>query len=457
MRPYFHAWWLVLLLLLAGCDNFLVGKEGLIRDRSGEYEQAASIEPLKLPQGMEARPRHSVLEVPEIGSAAVEPEGEFSVPRPSFFYAETGNRRVNLAREPAGDGQSRLILVEEPLDAVREKVREFWAYNDIELAREVPEQGIMETQWIPDPATEPGFLSSLLARMAVTSTDGRYYDRVRILLQETESGDKTAIRLRHLRSRKKAEAPEWDNESEDISYKSEIMYDLLRFLGKQSDAASARAYARSQQEGARAYLGRNARGLPVLKLTADVDTAWKLLDDALRASAIDLGSSNRRVGKFYITHVAPQVEEQDTGFSSIGEFFSWLHGEREDVTLDTDGLSAALGMSTDAKDPEIRYSSRSASAAQAGLTEQERRQASDGYKIWLGDRVIYVFGGTDPEESLRKDEATGEILSRRPYQLQLLRRSSGVFVRVLTAEGEPASGPAAEDLLWTLKEHLPLS
>jgi len=230
------------------------------------------------------------------------------------------------------------------------------------------------------------------------------------------------------------------------------MYELLHYLSLSTEQSTASAARERQKQQGRVYFGRGSEGEPVLKLTSSVDEAWDRISDALVRAQIDVGSSDKNLGKYYITFTSavPVQSEKSVGF------FAWLHGEREDITFDTGSLGAALGIESDLAGPV--YSSKISVAEnltekQAVAEEQQQMQESEGYKIWLGEKVIYVFGGAkDQRIDTHKD--SGKVTFTDRYQVKLNRRSSGIYVSILAASGEPAVKVVAEDILWTLKENI---
>ncbi|WP_207061924.1 outer membrane protein assembly factor BamC [Motiliproteus sp. SC1-56] len=433
-------------LMLAGCasvnDVLPGGDEWAIRDRSQDYQQARTLARIEVPAHLDAEAIEDILVVPEVSEVATATGRDFEVPRPSFFYAEAGNEVVNLARE----GQEKLILVDEPQEVVWEKVQGFWRYNEVDIALMDPELGIMETAWIAGREEAPGFFTTLLKRATFQEVEPPYQDKLRLVLTRPADAGQTAIRLQHARLPADTESVDWSRQAEDLSYKSEIMYELLHYLSKSSADTSARGLARRQQGTSPALLGRDSRGEPVLKLSADIDVAWSQLEQAMTRAELDVGSADRALGKYYITYTTATAfdAEEEGGFWG---FLSWLHGDREDITISDSVLSSAFGIEPDEK-ARIRYSRNEPSPDEpVALEEQE------GYKIYLGERVIYVFGSD--KSGFEKNEATGKLEHTGQYQVKLNRQRSGVYVSVLTDGAEPAPDTVAEEILWEIKENMP--
>lgn len=448
-----------LLILMSGCsaltnNDLIGGKDAVLRDRAQDYEASQVAEGLVIPQSLDSDKIKDLLVVPEIGIAATISDKEFEIPRPDFFVAEAGNDKVNLAR----DGQERLIIVNEPLAQVWDKLQAFWGANNQPIVVTDPDQGLMETAWIDSGEEQPGFFSRLVANLTFRDLQGPAHDKLRAYLKVVDGdSNKTSIRLRHLRATvtDTRQAADWSQGAQDVDYKSQVMYEILHYLSLSTEQSTASAARERKKQQGRVYFGRSSEGEPVLKLTSSVDDAWERIAQALAQAQVDVGSSDKNLGKYYVTFISavPVKSEKSVGF------FTWLHGEREDISFDTSLIGAALGIESDITGPV--YSAKAASAgvlseAQVNDAEQQRMQDSEGYKIWFGNKVIYVFGGArDKRIDVHKD--TGQITFAGQYQVKLNRRSSGIYVSILNTAGEPAVRSAAEDILWTLKENMPAS
>ncbi len=442
---------------LGGCglifnNDLIGGEDAYIRDRGQDYEKSQQEQELVVPAHLSSDKVQELLVVPEIGTAAIESDQEFEIPRPDFFTAEAGNDKVNLAR----DGQERLILVNEPRDQVWAKLQQFWASNDQAIAISDPQQGLMETAWIDSGEESAGFISRMVAKLTFSEVEGPAHDKLRTYLKPV-AGDssKTSIRLQHLRAavNDPSQAADWSSDAQNVHYKSQVMYEILHFLSQSSVEATASAARERRKQQGRVYFGRGSQGEPVLKLTVSVDQAWEQLGQALQQAQVDVGSSNRQLGRYYITYTSVTPLEKN---SEVG-FFEWLHGDRGDIKINTDVLDAALGIESDQAQQGPSYSSKSVVSPKEldAKAKQQQMNESDGYKIWLGDQVLYVFGSEHKDEAVQVNAESGTIEYTGRYKVNLTRRSSGVYISILTESAQPAPKSVAEDILWTLKESMP--
>ncbi|WP_417582868.1 outer membrane protein assembly factor BamC [Nitrincola sp.] len=451
---------LAVVLVTIGCGsvkNPVYGEHGIIRDRSQDYELAEAGQRLEIPANIQARETREQLVVPDVGITATRIQGRFQAPRPEFFYADPGSDQVNLQRL---EGE-RVIMVDEPIADVWTKVIDFWDYNGVRVARTDPRQGLIETDWIQTDGQDYNIIDRWMRRLTLQTLDGPAENKLRVTVRpDPDNYERTSIRMKHVQypSGQEPEVVNWDSGVPDISYQSDMMFEMLRYFSRSSEPTTARTLlAMQEQRASRAELGRDSRGNPALRVNAPADRAWSLIDAALDKAELDVGTRDQQAGVFYMTFTTTtQVED-----TSRQGFFDWLFSDREEITLSTSFISSALGLESDDVAEENVYSSRGALTSDelagdeevlADLNDPNNPANQDGYKIWLGGRVIFVFGGSGRGVF---NNNTGEYEHVGRYQINLSRTRSGVMVTVLTDEGISAPAVVAEEILWQIKDQLP--
>ncbi|WP_235263532.1 outer membrane protein assembly factor BamC [Nitrincola sp. A-D6] len=267
---------LAVVLVTTGCGsvkNPIYGEHGIIRDRSQDYELAEAGQRLEIPAHIQARETRDQLVVPNVGSTATRIEGRFRAPRPEFFYVDPGSDLVNLQRL---DGE-RVIMVDEPIADVWTKVIDFWDYNGVRVARTDPRQGVIETDWIQTDGQEYNLVDRWLRRLTLRSLEGPAENKLRVTVRpDPDNYDRTSIRMQHVQyaSGQEPEEINWDTGVADISYQSDMMFEMLRYFSRASEPTTARTLlAMQQQRASRAELGRDGRGNPALRVNAPADRA----------------------------------------------------------------------------------------------------------------------------------------------------------------------------------------
>ncbi|WP_271274076.1 outer membrane protein assembly factor BamC [Aliamphritea hakodatensis] len=443
-------------LTLTGCgtSNPIYGENGLIKDRSQDYEKSQTSQRLEIPPSLrdDTIQMSDRLEVPTVGETSVARKQEFTVPRPEFFYAEAGGENVAMKR----DGLDKVLIVDEPIADVWTRVQSYWASRGIKLSESSPREGVMETEWVDTAGKDYGFFDSVVNTVTFRDVEGDVSDKVRVSLRPVEDDyQRTEIVMDHSRVPQEARPAtvDWEK-STDNAYKANQMFEMLRFLSRPAHKPTTqRELAVEAQRVKRPQLGRDANGFPALKISGTIDQAWGEVNRALDSAGLDIGTRDQQLGVIYMTYATTTPFDEGP---TLG-FFEWLHSDREEIKLDTTGLSEVLGLGDSDQDANIKYSSV-AEGFQPGSRKGEEKPWTDptdlskrkGYKIWLGNRVIYVFG--DNEGVINENTGDYEHIGR--YQLQLRRTNDGAFLVVKTDKDVSAPKTIAEEILWEVKDNL---
>lgn len=448
---------LVGLVTTSGCSmigkNPIYGENGVLKDRNQEYEKATVGKALEIPAHIQAKSTQDQFVIPTIGNTASVRTKSFEVPRPEFFYADTGSKSVNLKKL----GDQKIIVVDEPIADVWEKTLDFMKFNGVEIASADARQGVIESDWIILNGPELSFMDRWIKHLTLQDIPGGSRNKLQVRLRpDPENYQRTSIAMRH------AQFPEeqavsninWEEASNDVGYQSDMMFEMLRYMSKATVKPTERSLlALQQQKNIRPLLGRDSRGNPVMKIDAPIDESWNMLNAAVDRAGIDVGTRNQSIGMLYMTYTTstPVESKKDMGF------FEWLFSDREEIKLSTSAISSALGVKTA---DEISYSAKDAVDAPV-LEEGEVQALADptnpanqkGYKIWFAGRVIYVFGGEKSKGNFNADTNAYEHVGK--YQLKMNRTRSGVYITVKNDEGLAAPAIIAEEILWSIKDNMP--
>ena len=447
-------------LSIAGCGSYsnpIYGENGIINDRSQNYENAQSTQRLELPPSVRnrAKPMQDNLDIPNAGLTASQRTGDFEVPRPEFFYADAGSGSVNLKRE----GSDKILIVDEPVGDVWVQLQDFWRFNNVDLAKAAPRDGVMETVWIDADGEELSFIDTMVKRMTFQDIEGPSSDKLRVSVRPVQNDfNRTSIVMQHVRVARddKDRNLDWDANAEDVGYKSDMMFEMLRYLSTSgSQAESHSMVALRQQQDNAPQMGRDSNGLPALKITVPADQAWQQINQAIDQSSLDAGTRDQQLGVIYMTYTT------STPFDDVEKmgFFEWLHSDRKSVTFETGELGSALGFAdTQAKDGPS-YSSKQIAETKRSFEEDieysyddaDKLAEREGFKIWFAGRVVYLFN--ENAEGVVSD-GKGNYEHVGQYQLKMKRTANGVFLTVKTSDGYAAPEVIADEILWEIKEQI---
>lgn len=448
---------LVGLVATSGCSiigkNPIYGEHGVFKDRNQEYEKAAVGKELKIPSHIQVKPTQDQFVIPSVGQTASVRTSGFEVPRPEFFYADTGSDAVNFRKV----GDQKIIVVDEPIAAVWEKTLDFMKFNGVQIASADARQGLIESDWILLNGPEYNFMDRWIKHLTLQDIPGGSRNKLQISLRpDPENFQRTSIEMKHVQFPEEQTVADvdWESASQNVGYKSDMMFEMLRYMSKATVKPEERSLLAMQQKQAkRPLLGRDSRGNPVLKIDVPIDLSWNMLNTAVDNAGLDIGTRNQNIGMLYMTYTTSTPVESK---KSMG-FFEWIFSDREEIKLDTSVISSALGVESVS---DVEYSSKGNIEAPV-LKEGEVQALADpnnpanqkGYKIWIGGRVVYVFGGDKKKGSFNADTNAYEHVGK--YQLKMNRTRSGVYVSVRNDEGLSAPAIVAEEILWLIKDNMP--
>jgi outer membrane protein assembly factor BamC len=227
------------------------------------------------------------------------------------------------------DGNQRYLLVvgEQP-DRLWPLVREFWQENGFLLTVDMPDAGVMETDWAENRAKLPqdavrNMLGKLLDQ--VYSTGER--DKFRTRLERTADGKGTEIFVTHrgmveqLTGRSgQYDSSMWQPRPPDPELEAEFLSRLMVKLGAEDQRSRAQLAARGGAREERAKLV-TAGGASTLNVNEPFDRAWRRVGLALDRVGFTVEDRDRSKGIYYVRYVDPS---KDGGTKSGGGFLSKL-------------------------------------------------------------------------------------------------------------------------------------
>lgn len=430
--------------LIAGCeslpDNPIYGESGVIKDRKTEYAQAQPGKRLQIPAGMDAKQTRDGLQVPELNTASMaEAQIIADVPRPEFFFGTEGGDRASI-RPLEGE---RVILVDESIDRVWTEVLAYWADAGVQIETQDPRSGLMETTWIRVEGEDLSPFERVLNTLKFNSEANEpSLNKLRLQVRpDPEVEGRTAISVKQVQIPLSSEgrAIDWFLDAEELPYTNEIMFTMLDYLSRSSETAPTLS---DFQQGDRleSEVGRDSRNRPLLSVKAPADQAWDLVNAALDRAGVDVGTRQEESGRIYLTYVGKTPEQKPQGL------FDWLRN-RESGPISLDWNPAAA---PEPVDESINYTSDPDAPVVGSVPTQEELLAMDGFKIFVGKRVVKVFG----QDNQKRTDEDGNLIVVKRYQLVFNRARSGVLISVHDRKGNIVSESAAAELLWTIKDNI---
>jgi outer membrane protein assembly factor BamC len=309
-------------LLLGGCSGVNEWMEGKV-----EYKTASTLPPLEVPPDLTSPARDNRYVVPETGKSAATLSGyeaERRDAKPGAAASATllpqpEHMRIERA------GMQRWLVVDDQPEKLWPLVREFWQENGFLIKLELPELGVMETEWAESRARLPqegvrGLLSKALDSLYSTSERDKYRTR----LDRAADGKSTEIYISHrgmvevyttMRD-PQSNAPgdtKWQPREPDPELEAEFLRRLMVRLGAQEERARTITASSAAQQDSRAQIRKGVNGAEELEVFEPFDRVWRRVGLALDRVGFTVEDRDRQKGIYFVRYADPETEKDTRG------------------------------------------------------------------------------------------------------------------------------------------------
>ncbi len=297
--------------IISGCKTFNFFPE----TKTVDYKSAGKLPPLDIPPDLVQPVIDERYSIPELmgptsttysaysGERGMQQKGGGSAFLPSSI------QNVHIERA----GTQRWLVVPQPPEAIWPVIKEFWQELGFLIKIEVPEAGIMETDWAENRAKIP---QDILRTLFSTFLDSIYStaerDKFRTRLERNESGD-TEIYISHRGMIEVIEGGNlnrsvWQPRPADPDLESEMLSRLMiRFGVEEHKAKLELASGRSTGQD-RAFINQDA-----LNVNEAFDRSWRRVGLALDRIGFTVEDRNREEGIYYVRYVSPESDSKKQG------------------------------------------------------------------------------------------------------------------------------------------------
>lgn len=320
-------------LVLGGCVALgLVACSSLeIPSKKVDYKSASKIPPLEVPPDLTRPGADDRFLVPDVNPKGTASYSAFSQERSGARQSGTrdvlpegGEARIERA------GTQRWLVVKGDPANLWNVVKDFWQETGFIVNVELPEAGVMETDWAENRAKIPdGFIRNTLGKLldAAYSTSER--DKFRTRLERGSEAGTTEIYISHrgmeevYTSSTSADNPNtgWQPRPANPELEAEMLRRLMVRLGVQEGRAKAQLAA-SGSAAPRASLTRSPDGA-TLALDEQFDRAWRRVGLALDRVGFTVEDRDRTKGLYFVRYIDPEVDNKtaDKGWLSKLKFW----------------------------------------------------------------------------------------------------------------------------------------
>jgi outer membrane protein assembly factor BamC len=314
---------------LAACGSL----DDMLSSKVDYKSQGKSAPTLEVPPDLTTPARDSRFVVPDTGKSSATLSG-FQAERKE--QARSGNSQVlpsveQMHVERAGSERWLVVANQKP-EQLWPLLKDFWQENGFLIKTEVPEAGVMETDWAENRAKVPqGFLREGFGKILdqVYSTSER--DKFRTRLERTADGNGAEIYISHRGMNEVYTSPRgvagenaqtvWTPREPDPGLEAEFLRRLMVRLGSQAEKAKELSAAPLPAQ--RAEIRKGIDGAELLQVNEPFDRAWRRVGLALDRVGFTVEDRDRQKGLYYVRYADPEsemaIKDRDRGF--FGKLF----------------------------------------------------------------------------------------------------------------------------------------
>lgn len=290
-------------LLVAACVALFACSGGASNGRI-DYEGARTLPPLEVPPDLSMPMDTGSENIPEVNSVAT-----------------VEGRKMLLAKgiRIARDGSTRWLVIDAGTAKLWPQLRKFWSTIGLQLAKDEPKVGVMETEWGENRAdAASGFIADMVKKVFKNAYAADTRDKYRMRI-EPIGKNKSELFITHYGMKNVVVSEtegfaqtEWQPRPSDPELENEILNRLVLFLGGDKKIATAALISQpQQQQNARIQL----KGSTLL-LQENFSRSWRLVGLALDRVGLVVEDRNRSEGLYYISGVESIEAEQDKSWLS---------------------------------------------------------------------------------------------------------------------------------------------
>ncbi|HET7158692.1 MAG TPA: outer membrane protein assembly factor BamC [Burkholderiales bacterium] len=211
-------------------------------------------------------------------------------------------------------GTQRWLVIKGDPDRMWPLVKDFWQEIGFIVNVEMPEAGVMETDWAENRARVPdGFIRNTLGRVldAVYSTSER--DKFRTRLERGSQAGTTEVYISHrgmeeVYTSVNKDDTKWQPRPPNPELEAEMLRRLMVRLGVQEERAKV-AVANATTP-VRAELRKSGSGPGALALNEQFDRAWRRVGLALDRVGFTVEDRDRSKGVYFVRYIDPDIDNK---------------------------------------------------------------------------------------------------------------------------------------------------
>lgn len=318
---------LVFIVVLAGCSGFSLMPES----KKIDYKSAGKAAPLEVPPDLTQLARNDRYFVPDASGTGSVTKSVYDVGRPGQTKADSNVLPLTDKVRVERAGSERWLVVGMPADKIWPLLKDFWQEMGFIVKIEVPEAGIMETDWAENRAKIPDdIIRNMLGKLLESLYSTGERDKFRTRLEPGREPGTTDIFISHrgmieVYTSGKNDDTRWQPRAPDTELEAEMLRRLMVRLGtdeKRSEAVMAAAKVEP-----RAKLTQSADGSGTVEVQESFDRAWRRVGLVLDRVGFTVEDRDRSKGIYYVRYVDPGVDSKKEDKGWLAKWAFWRSKE----------------------------------------------------------------------------------------------------------------------------------
>jgi outer membrane protein assembly factor BamC len=310
-------------LMIASCKSFEIPTKKI------DYKSTSQLPPLEVPPDLTRPTGDDRFVVPDATPKSTATYSAYNRSRsrePQALRTSVLPQQENVRIERAGT-QRWLVARGEP-QKLWPVIKDFWLEIGFIINQELPEAGVMETDWAENRARIPesgirGFLGKALDSLYATGER----DKFRTRLEHGLEPGTTEIYISHrgmeeVYTSQDKDNTRWQPRAPNPEIEAEMLGRLMARLGVQQERVKSQLA--ESESPPRATLVRGDNGARMLSLNDQFDRAWRRVGLALDRVGFTVEDRDRSKGLYFVRYIDPGIDNKsadDKGWLSKLKFW----------------------------------------------------------------------------------------------------------------------------------------
>lgn len=309
----------LLVAALAGCGG------SLFESKKIDYKSAGKASPLEVPPDLTSPSRDDRFAVPDVAGKGGATFSAYSAERSPQARAQQPSEvlpQIDKTRIERSGNQRWLVVAGSPEKAWG-IVKDFWQETGFLIKIELPQAGVMETDWAENRAKIPqDMIRNVLGKVLDSLYSTAERDKFRTRLEPGADAGTTDIFISHRgmveNFTEGKEQTRWQPRQADPELEAEMLRRLMVRFGTDEKRAAAALAASQEKPVEKARLAKGPDGVGNLELQETFDRAWRRVGLALDRVGFTVEDRDRSKGLYFVRYVDPEIDGQkkDDGFLS---------------------------------------------------------------------------------------------------------------------------------------------